>query len=66
MDMKKSGELLNRLRISKNMTQKQIADMLKISPKTVSKWERGRGFPDISYVSELAEILGVSTDSMLG
>lgn len=66
MDMKKSGELLNRLRISKNMTQKQIADMLKISPKTVSKWERGRGVPDISYVSELAEILGVSTDSMLG
>lgn len=65
MDMKKSGELLNRLRISKNMTQKQIADILKISPKTVSKWERGRGFPDISYVSELAEILGVSTDSLL-
>ena len=65
MDMKKNGELLTKLRTERGMTQKQVADILKISPQTVSKWERGRGFPDVSLVSELAEILGISTDSLL-
>lgn len=65
MDMKKSGELFAKLRTERGMTQKQVADILEISPKTVSKWERGRGFPDISLIAELSGILGVSTDTLL-
>lgn len=47
------------------MTQKQVADKLGIVPKTVSKWETGHGFPDVSVLSELAEILGVSEKVLL-
>lgn len=65
MNLSKHGELLCNLRKAKGMTQKQVAERLGVLPKTVSKWETGHGFPDISYVSALSEILGVSTDSLL-
>ena len=65
MDLTKSGELICKLRKSRKMTQKQIADILGIEAKTVSKWETGRGFPDISYVTELADIFGVSEKILL-
>ena len=41
MDCKKTGELLLKLRKEKSMTQKQIAEKMNISDKTISKWERG-------------------------
>ena len=65
MDLDKNGKLLKLLRQSKGMTQKDVADCLGVLPKTVSKWETGHGFPDISYIAELSEILGVSTDTLL-
>lgn len=65
MDLIKSGKLIRNLRKSRGMTQKEIADILNIEPKTVSKWETGRGFPDVSYVSELADIFGVSEKILL-
>ena len=65
MDLCKNGKLLCDLRKSIGMTQKQIADKLGIVPKTVSKWETGHGFPDISTVSALADILGVSEKTIL-
>ena len=65
MDLSKSGKLICELRKSKKMTQKQVADILGIEAKTVSKWETGRGFPDVSYVSELADIFGVSEKILL-
>ena len=60
MDLSKNGRLLCDLRKAKGMTQKQVADRLGIVPKTVSKWETGHGFPDVSMVSALADVLGVS------
>lgn len=48
------------------MTQKQLADALAVSDKTISKWERGLGCPDVSLLPRVAELLGVSTDRMLG
>ena len=42
MDVKKTGELLGRLRKEKGMTQKQAAEQLRISDRTISKWERIR------------------------
>lgn len=65
MNLEKSGELLCNLRKAKKMTQKQVADRLGVLPKTISKWETGHGFPDISCVPDLAKILGVSTDTIL-
>lgn len=65
MDLIKNGKLLCNLRKAKGMTQKQVADKLGVVPKTVSKWETGHGFPDVSTVSALAEILGVSSDTIL-
>ena len=63
--MKKIGNLIYKLRKDKNMTQKQIADLMNISDKTISKWERGLGCPDISLLPELSQILGVSIDQIL-
>ncbi len=65
MDLLKNGRLLYNLRKEKNLTQKQVADLLGISPKTVSKWETGHGFPDVSTISMLADILGVSEKTLL-
>ncbi|SCH88929.1 helix-turn-helix domain-containing protein [Romboutsia sp. Marseille-P6047] len=65
MDCKKIGKLIYNLRKEKNMTQKQVADLMNISDKTISKWERGLGCPDISLLSELAEIFCVSVDRIL-
>ena len=48
MDLNKTGEILARLRKEKGMTQKQAAEILNISDRTVSKWERGAGLPDVS------------------
>ena len=65
MDCKKIGSLIYELRKDKNMTQKQIAELMNISDKTISKWERGLGCPDISLLPELSQILGVSIDQIL-
>lgn len=65
MDLSKNGKLLCDLRKSKGMTQKQVAEKLGIVSKTVSKWETGNGFPDVSTVSALADILGVSEKTIL-
>lgn len=65
MDLSKNGKLLCDLRKAKGMTQKQVADRLGVLPKTVSKWETGHGFPDVSTVSALADILGVSERTVL-
>ena len=65
MDLIKNGKLLHDLRKAKGMTQKQVADILAVLPKTVSKWETGHGFPDVSFVSSLADIFGVSERMIL-
>ncbi len=61
----KVGNMIRTLRQERNMTQKQLADKMNISDKTVSKWERGLGCPDISFISELSDILGVDTQKLL-
>ena len=47
------------------MTQKSLADLMNISDKTVSKWERGMGLPDVSLLVELSQIFGVNVDILL-
>ncbi|UOE93900.1 helix-turn-helix domain-containing protein [Alkalihalobacillus sp. LMS39] len=65
MDCSKIGKLLFQLRQEKNMTQKEIADAIGISDKTISKWERGLGCPDVSLLGELSALLGVNIENIL-
>ena len=60
-----TGKMVKELRESKNMTQKQLAEKLQISDKTVSKWETNRGLPDIGLIDSLAKCLGVSVAELL-
>lgn len=65
MDPIKTGALIRRLRTSLGMTQLELGTRLAVSDRTISKWERGLGCPDISLVAPLAGILGVTTESLL-
>lgn len=47
------------------MTQAELAEKLNYSDKSVSKWERGEGLPDVYVLSRLAELYGVTTDDLL-
>lgn len=64
MDTYVTGSTIRRLREQKRFTQKQLADLLEVSAKTVSKWETGHGLPDISLLEPLALVLGVSLASL--
>ncbi len=55
-----TGAMIKRLRESRKMTQHQLAEKVMVSDKTVSKWETGRGYPDIALIEPLADALGVS------
>ncbi|MDD4378167.1 MAG: helix-turn-helix transcriptional regulator, partial [Eubacteriales bacterium] len=65
MDCKKVGILIHGLRKEKNLTQKQLADAMNISDKTISKWERGLGCPDVSLLHELSNVLNVNIEKIL-
>jgi transcriptional regulator with XRE-family HTH domain/desulfoferrodoxin (superoxide reductase-like protein) len=65
MDHNKVGKLIFDLRKEKGMTQKELADALNLSDRTISKWERGLGCPDVSLLNRLSEMLGVTVDRIL-
>ena len=65
MDNAKIGRLIYALRKEKGMTQRQLAECMNISDKTVSKWERGLGCPDVSLLSELSNLFHVDLSEML-
>lgn len=60
-----TGETIRSLREAAGLTQKQLAQQLRISDKTVSKWETARGLPDISLLAPLAGALSVSVAELL-
>ena len=60
------GERITYLRKRKKMTQAQLAEQLGISAQAVSKWESGLSCPDIMTLVPLSQVLGVSTDELLG
>ena len=65
MDASKTGALIRQLRVSRSMTQREVARQLMVSEQAVSKWERGLGCPDISLLRELAVLLRVDVRSLL-
>lgn len=60
-----NGETIRTLRESAGLTQRQLADQLCLSDKTISKWETNRGLPDITLLNPLAAALGVSVSELL-
>ena len=65
MDCEKVGKLIFQLRSERGLTQKNVADALGISNKTVSKWECGLGCPDLNLWPELSVILGVDMAQLM-
>lgn len=65
MDQMKIGRFIAEERKNKKYTQRQLADVLGISDKTISKWETGNGFPEISLLLPLCEELEISVNELL-
>ena len=65
MEAKTFGSFLAALRRANGMTQKELAERLHISDKTVSRWEREEGTPELALIPVLAEIFGVTCDELL-
>ena len=65
MDKYITGAIIKKLREERKMTQTQLAEILSVSDKAVSKWETGKGYPDITLVQPIAEALGISVIELL-
>ena len=65
MECERLGAMIRTCRMEKRLTQWQLADMLDVSDRTVSKWERCRGCPDISLLAGLSRILGADLEELL-
>lgn len=65
MDNYITGALIKKLRENRKMTQEELADKVCVSSKAISKWETGRGFPDIGLIEPLAKALGISVIELL-
>lgn len=60
-----TGAVIKKLREKNNMTQCQLADKLLVSDKTISKWETGKGYPDITLLEPIAETFSVSITELI-
>lgn len=65
MDQIKTGKFIAQMRKEQGLTQSQLADKLFISNKTISKWETGKGLPEVSLMLPLCEILGINVNELL-
>lgn len=65
MNAEKTGNLIRSLRIKKGLTQKELAQMICVTDKAVCKWEKGRGCPNITLISQLSKVLEVDIQSIL-
>lgn len=65
MDSRKTGEFIRKKRTELNLTQKELSEKLGCTDKAVSRWETGKGAPDVSFLIELSAILNVSVNEIL-
>lgn len=65
MELDKIGKFITEERKSKNYTQKQLADILNVSDRTISKWECGKGFPEVSLLLPLCNELEITVNELL-
>lgn len=65
MDQLKTGKFIAACRKEKGLTQRQLAEAIEVSDKTVSKWECGNGLPEVSLMLPLCEVLEISVNELL-
>lgn len=65
MNQEKTGKFISELRKGKNMTQRELADKIGVTDRAISKWENGRGMPDLSLMEPLCNELGISVNELL-
>ena len=65
MDLQKTGRSISSLRKEHDWTQKDLAERVGVTDKAVSRWETGRGSPDESYLTALADVLEVSISELV-
>lgn len=65
MDAKTTGAIIASKRKSMGLNQTQLAELLNVSNRTISKWENGDGFPDITLLPEISKVLDVTIDELL-
>jgi transcriptional regulator with XRE-family HTH domain len=65
MDQYITGAVIKELRTKNRMTQAELADRLSVSDKAISKWETGKGYPDISLLEPIAAVFGISVTELL-
>ncbi len=65
IDQKELGLLIKELRERKGMTQNELALSLNLSDRTISKWETGRGYPDITFLERIASLFSLSVAELL-
>ncbi|MCH5151587.1 MAG: helix-turn-helix transcriptional regulator [Clostridiales bacterium] len=65
MNQVKIGQFIKAIRKEKNLTQREVAERLGISEKTISKWETGNGLPEVSLMLPLCELLEISVNELL-
>lgn len=65
MDQYVTGTAIKEMRLQKQMTQLQLAQALSVSDKTISKWETGKGYPDITLLEPIADAFGISVTELI-
>lgn len=65
MNEKETGNFIAEVRKQKNMTQRDLAEIVGVSDKTISKWETGKSLPDLSYLKSLCEALEITMNEMI-
>ena len=64
--MKEIGKRIRELRLAKNLSQTQLANLINTTQDTISLWELGKSYPSIDYIIELVKVFNVSSDYLLG
>lgn len=64
MDQIKTGRFIAEMRKRRNLTQREFAELLGVSDKTVSKWECGNGMPELSFMQPVCKILGIDLNEL--
>jgi transcriptional regulator with XRE-family HTH domain len=65
MDATKIGRFIGAERRAKGWTQRQLADKLQLTDKAISRWETGKGLPDVSLLLPLANVLDITVGELL-
>lgn len=65
MNAQKCGKFITELRKEKNLTQKDLANELNVSDKAISRWETGKGFPDVDSLQSLSKFFGITINELL-